>query len=62
MHPEIEAAYQQRLHHLRVKAAMYGLDTPPHVLMEIEDIEGLLKKPLLLVFKNLLYSRNLYYM
>lgn len=44
MHQDIKAALKDRLHLLRVKAATYGFDTPPHVLMEIEDIEGILKK------------------
>lgn len=29
-----------RLHELKLKAARYGIDVPPHIKVEIEDIEG----------------------
>jgi len=44
MSPKLRKIYKRRLRCLEEKRAYYGIDTPPHVLMEIEDIEGLLKK------------------
>jgi hypothetical protein len=40
---EIEA-HKQRLRHLRVTAAKYGLDTPPHIKIEIDEIEKKLEE------------------
>lgn len=44
MHPDIRQAHEQRLHYLRVEAARKGYSTPPEILMEIEEIEGVIKK------------------
>jgi hypothetical protein len=44
MHPNLRQAHKQRLYHLQVQAARMGYETPPHVLMEIEELEGLFKK------------------
>jgi hypothetical protein len=33
-------AHLRRLAHLRVRAALQGINTPPEVLIEIEDIES----------------------
>jgi hypothetical protein len=44
MHKEELKAHKRRLTILRVKAAYFGIDCPPHILMEIEDIEVLLNK------------------
>jgi hypothetical protein len=44
MHRDELTAHQRRLKLLKVKAAYYGLDCPPHILLEIEDVERLLKK------------------
>ena len=44
MHNEAVRAYRRRLLILRIKAAYFGLDCPPHILMEIEDIRAFLKK------------------
>jgi hypothetical protein len=43
MNPDIRQAHKRRLQHLQVQAALRGYDTPPHVLMEIEDIKEYLK-------------------
>jgi hypothetical protein len=43
MHPDILQAHKRRLHHLQVQAARMGYDTPPHILMEIEDVKKILK-------------------
>ena len=43
MHKEEQKAHKRRLAILRVRAAYFGLDCPPHILMEIEDIILLLK-------------------
>jgi hypothetical protein len=37
--PEVRKIYKRRLRCLEEKRAYYGIDTPPHILMEIEDIE-----------------------
>jgi hypothetical protein len=42
MSPELRKIYKRRLRCLEEKRAYYGIDTPPHILMEIEDIEGML--------------------
>ena len=44
MHTEELKNHKRRLTTLRLKAAYFGLDCPPHILMEIEDVELLLKK------------------
>jgi hypothetical protein len=44
MDTEIKAAYKRRLKHLQIRAALRGIDTPPEVLIEIEDIERVIKK------------------
>ncbi len=36
---ELSNAYSRRLHKLKLQAATYGIDCPPHVANEIEDIE-----------------------
>ncbi len=36
--------HKRRLEILREQAAKYGLDCPPHILIEIRDLEELLKK------------------
>jgi hypothetical protein len=43
MHHDIRQAYKRRLHHLRVQAALRGYNVPPEILMEIEDIERVIK-------------------
>ena len=55
MHNEAIRAYRRRLLILRIKAAYFGLDCPPHILMEIEDIRAFLKKE-----KNRLSTETLY--
>ena len=52
MDAEIKAAYKRRLKHLQIKAALRGIDTPPEVLIEIEDIEKVIKKNLLSFSQN----------
>jgi hypothetical protein len=39
MSPEVRKIYKRRLRCLEETRAYYGIDTPPHILMEIEDIE-----------------------
>jgi hypothetical protein len=43
MHLDIRQAHKRRIRHLRVQAALWGYNTPPEILMEIEDIQALLK-------------------
>ena len=44
MHPDIRQAHKRRLHCLRVQAALRGYGTPPEILVEIEEIEDIIKK------------------
>lgn len=44
MHKKERKAHRRRLKILRIKAAYFGLDCPPHIRLEIEDIEADLKK------------------
>ncbi len=36
---ELIREYQRNLHHKKLQQARYGIDTPSHILVEIEDIE-----------------------
>ncbi len=36
--------YTQRLQKLKEQQALYGIDTAPHILLEIEDIEAKIKQ------------------
>ncbi len=44
MNANVRKAYKRRLRCLEEIRAYYGIDTPPHILMEVEDIEHLLKE------------------
>lgn len=44
MDSDVKAAYRRRLKLLQIRAALRGIDTPPEVLIEIEDIERVIKK------------------
>jgi len=44
MTPEEHSAHERRLGLLKVQRAKYGLDCPPQIQIEIEDIENLLKQ------------------
>lgn len=44
MNSDIRQAYKRRLKCLQLRAALMGINTPPEVLLEIEDIDRLLKK------------------
>ena len=48
MDADILQAHQRRLRFLEIRAAEMGKDALPHILMEIEDIDRLLKKCLLM--------------
>lgn len=38
------AIHIRRLQHLEIKAATYGIETPPHILVEIDDLTEKIKK------------------
>jgi hypothetical protein len=44
MDVETKAIYKRHLAILERQAAYFGILTPPYILMQIEDIEGVLKK------------------
>jgi hypothetical protein len=44
MNKEVQKAYKRRLGKLEIRAAYYGINAPPEVLMEIEDIQEVLFK------------------
>jgi hypothetical protein len=44
LHPDIRQAHKRRLHQLRIQAALMGFSTPPEILIEIEEIQGKIKK------------------
>jgi hypothetical protein len=46
MSPELKKIYKRRLRCLEEKRAYYGIDTPTHIIMEIEDIRDIFKKKL----------------
>jgi hypothetical protein len=43
MDTDIKKAHKRRLKHLQIRAALHGIDAPPEVLIEIEDIKRTLQ-------------------
>jgi len=52
MNGDIIKAYKRRLKCLQLQAAIMGINTPPEVVIEVEDIQ--------LLLKNVYYSHNGY--
>jgi hypothetical protein len=60
LYDEIRTTHKRRLHLLEQRAAVMGINTPPEVTMEIEDLKALLGQPLPTERQAVIVARRLF--